>query len=78
MAHEQPELWASCRKRYIYTHHVHHKQSKDLLGVTVESVRSPSGKDAWHDKNGYLAKRAIEAFMHDSQEGQIARFTQYV
>lgn len=78
MAHEEPELWSQCSKRYIYTHHVHHKNSKDYVGVTIESLRSPSGTDAWHDKNGYLSKKAVEGFIHDQIEGQIARITQYV
>lgn len=78
MAHEKPELWSQCTKRYIYTHHVHHKNSKDHIGVTIESLRSPSGTDAWHDKNGYISKKAIEGFIHDEHEGQIARITQYV
>ncbi len=39
MAHEASD-WSKCKRRYIYTHHVHHKTSKDLIGVTVESVRS--------------------------------------
>jgi hypothetical protein len=27
------------KHRYVYTHHVHHKTSKDYQGVTVESLK---------------------------------------
>lgn len=65
------------------------KIEKDNLGVTVirsssidpensvftEIVRSPSGTDGWHHRNGYLGKQAIEAFMHHFEEGPTVRFT---
>ena len=76
LAHEFPELWSVTKHRYIYTHHVHHKTSKDLIGVTVESSRSASGTDSWHSRNGYCgAPKAIEAYLHHKTKGQIARFT---
>jgi hypothetical protein len=39
MAVEFSKEWASTKHRYIYTHHVHHKTSKDYAGITVESLR---------------------------------------
>lgn len=75
MAHEA-EDWSKCKHRYIYTHHVHHKTSKDFIGVTIESLRSPSGTDGWHDRNGYTGvPKAIEGFLHSKTQGQIARIT---
>ena len=76
MAQEAKKLWSETIHRYYYTHHVHHKTSKDFPGVTVESLRSPSGSDSWHHRNGYQhAVRAIEGFLHHTQHGQIARLT---
>jgi hypothetical protein len=76
MATEFPVWWASTKHRYVYTHHVHHKTSKDFAGVTVESLRSPSGTDSWHARNGYQhAPKAIEGFIHHKEHGQIARLT---
>ena len=44
--------------------------------VSVEIVRSPSGTDGWHDRNGYVgAIKAVEAFLFHSERGQVARFT---
>jgi hypothetical protein len=75
MAHESKD-WTNCINRYFYTHHVHHKTNKDLIGVTVESLRSPSVSDSWHHRNGYTgAVEAVEAFIHHKEHGQIARLT---
>jgi len=75
MAHESKE-WSNCKKRYFYTHHVHHKVAKDLIGCTVESLRSPSVSDSWHHRNGYTGSvEAVEAFIHHPKHGQIARLT---
>lgn len=82
MAQEAPELWVRCPKRYVYLHHIHHKDvtkfrsGKDYIGVTVEYVRTPSESDSWHSTNGYVgAKKAIEAFIHSKEHGQVARIT---
>lgn len=75
MAQESKD-WSTTKHRYIYTHHIHHKKSKDYIGVTVESLRSPSGTDGWHHKNGYQhSPKAIEGFIHCPVHGQVARFT---
>ena len=76
MAQEFPKYWAETKHRYIFTHHVHHKTSKDFVGVTVESLRSPSGTDSWHHKKGFQhAPQAVEGFIHHRENGQIARLT---
>lgn len=75
MAHESKD-WTDCKHRYIYTHHLHHKVSKDFMSVCVETLRSPSSTDSWHHRNGYQhAPKAVEAFLHHPIHGQIARFT---
>lgn len=76
MATEFPLEWARTKHRYVYTHHVHHKTSKDFIGVTVESLRSPSGTDSWHHQRGYQhATKAIEGFIHHKTNGQVARLS---
>ena len=72
---ESPD-WSNTKHRYVYTHHVHHKIVKDDIGVTIESLRSPSGTDGWHHRNGYQhAPKAVEGFVHSKDHGQVARFT---
>lgn len=82
MANESKKEWAETSYRYVYLHHIHHKDvtkfksGKDYQGVTVEYLRSPSGTDAWHDKKGYChAPKAIESFVHSYEFGQVARIT---
>ena len=76
LATEFPILWSETKHRYIYSHHVHHKTSKDFIGVTFETLRSPSGSDSWHHKNGYTGvPRAVEGYVHHKEFGQIARLT---
>jgi hypothetical protein len=76
MAVEAKNEWSASKHRYLYTHHVHHKSSKDYIGVTVESLRSPSGTDSWHHRKGYQhAPKAVEGFIHHPTFGQVCRLT---
>jgi len=76
MAVEFSKEWAETKHRYIYTHHVHHKTSKDYAGITIESLRSPTGSDSWHAKNGFQhSPKAIEGFLHCKTHGQILRIS---
>jgi len=75
MSIEAKELWVKSEHRYYYTHHIHHKTAKDYINVTVESLRSPSVSDSWHNRNGYISPEAVEAFIHSKENGQIARLT---
>jgi len=75
MAHES-KYWNECKHRYIYVHHIHHKKSKDYMSVCVEALRSPSGTDSWHHRNGYQhSPKAIEGYIHSKEHGQVARLT---
>jgi len=76
MAVEAKKEWSGTKHRYVYTHHVHHKNAKDYAGVTVESLRSPSGTDSWHHRKGYQHNpKAVEGFLHHPKYGQVARLT---
>jgi hypothetical protein len=76
MATENPIMRSQTLHRYIYSHHVHHKISKDYIGATFETLRSPSGADSRHHRNWYQhAPKAVEGFLHHKDFGQIWRFT---
>ena len=76
MAQEAGDDWSNAKNRYVYIHHIHHKMSKDFIGVTVEALRSPSGTDGWHHRKGYQhAPKAVEGFIHSKSHGQMARLT---
>ena len=79
MAQEEPKMWASCKYRTMFLHHVHHKiktkfqSAKDYIGVTVEYMRSPSGADSWHARKGYKgAPKAVEGFLFHRDHGRVA------
>ena len=74
MAEEASEYWHECKHRYFYGHHVHHKTSKDIFSVCIETLRSPSGTDGWHHRNGFQhAPKAVEGFIHHKEYGQVAK-----
>lgn len=76
LAAQESKMFDITSRRYIYGHHVHHKIAKDYPGITLETLRSPSGADSWHHRNGYQhAPVAVEAFIHHKTEGQISRIT---
>ncbi len=45
--------------------------------INIEYVRSPSPPDGWHDRNGYVNRQGVEAFVFHPQDGQKARFTEW-
>jgi hypothetical protein len=74
MAEEASEHWHACNHRYFYGHHLHHKVAKDVFSVCVETLRSPSGTDGWHHRNGFqFAPKAVEGFIHHKTLGQVAK-----
>jgi len=76
LASVESKDWSTAKHRYIYVHHYHHKKSTDYIGCTVETLRSPSGADSWHHRNGYQhSPKAIEGFIHHPRFGQVARLT---
>lgn len=79
MANES-KMWDETWHRYWFLHHVHHKMkykwmdAKDYPGITIEYMRSPSGTDSWHHRNGYQGSpKAVEGFIINENNGQIAR-----
>lgn len=78
MAQEAPDAWCNTKHRYIYSHHLHHYQAKDMIGVSLETLRSASGTDSWHHRNAYQhSPKAIMGFIHHKEFGQIARLNHY-
>ena len=78
MATECSVRWSECQKRYCYGHHLHHKTAKDYIGMTYETLRSPSWSDWRHSRNGYVwVPKAIEGFLHHPEHWQIARITHF-
>ena len=83
MAQEQPKMWADTKYRYWYLHHIHHKvkhkwlDAKDYIGASCEYLRSPSSADSWHSRKGFCSQKAVEGFVHEKDNGQVARLVHY-
>ena len=45
--------------------------------MMAEYVRSPSPPDGWHDRNAYINRQAVEAFIHCPHDGQKDRLTEW-
>jgi hypothetical protein len=45
--------------------------------MVAEYVRSPSAPDGWHDRNNYVNRQAVEAFLHCPHDGQKDRYSEW-
>lgn len=75
LAAEYPLIWGNALHRYCLEGHLHHERVKDVLGMTVRTLRSISGSDQWHKHKAYTANiKGMECFIHDKNKGLIAEF----
>jgi len=77
MATEQPEAWARTKRHEWHLGHQHRRRSTEHTavdsyeGVTVRTLPSLSGRDAWHHKKGYIGTRAAESYIWSKQHGYL-------
>ena len=74
---DEAEDWGNTKYRYLFTQHIHHKQTKQVPGLHIESLMSPSEADNWHASMGYQSSnnKAIEAYLFSKNNGMSCRFT---
>jgi len=73
---DAPELYGKAKHRYCLTGHLHHRQSKDLVGLTVRGLRSSAPLDAWHRNKFYLGvPRSFEYFVFNKEHGETSSYT---
>jgi hypothetical protein len=73
MAADRPEDWGVTKHRHWYVGHVHHHDSKEYHGGTVEYFRTLAARDAWHQGQGYRAGRDMQLIVHHREHGEIER-----
>ena len=73
MATDAPGMWGSTSFRHIYSGHIHHVHVKELMGCTVESLRTLAGKDNYHAGHGYRAGRGVFADVWHREHGHRVR-----
>lgn len=75
MATDRAAEWGRTKYRYWWTGHVHHKESMDYQGCTVESFRILAPTDAWAAQKGYRSIRDMKAIVIHKKFGEVARST---
>jgi hypothetical protein len=73
MAADRPEDWGATVHRHVYVGHVHHHDSKEYRGGTVEYFRTLAARDAWHAGQGYRAGRDMRLIVMHKDHGEIER-----
>lgn len=80
MPMEMPQAWARTRTREWHKGHWHKRRQVQTTpvdtfeGVTVRTLPSLSGKDAWHYRKGFLGSRAAEAYVYHRERGYVGHF----
>jgi len=69
MAKEGKEWWSSTKYRAFFTGHLHSEVVRELLGGTHYQMKSLSGTDRYHEKNGYLSEAGMNSYIIDKERG---------
>lgn len=75
LAQKAPEAWGRTRYRWVWHGHVHHRYAEEHMGVEVESFRALCGPDAWHNSEGWAARREMECIVLDEEYGRDFRYS---
>jgi hypothetical protein len=82
MAGERKQDWSEARHYEWHVGHYHRKRETrysagDTFGaVSVKTIPSICGTDAWHFKKGYVnGERVADAFVYSKTQGLVATFT---
>jgi hypothetical protein len=75
MATDRPEIWGRTEYRYWWTGHVHHRETMDYQGCSVESFRILAPVDAWAAQKGYRSIRDMKAIILHKKFGEVARIS---
>ena len=81
MATERPDLWAATEFHEWHVGDQHRRRKLDFVavdtheGVTVRTLPSIAGSDAWHHKKGYIGNRAAEAYLWSHNRGYAGHFS---
>lgn len=73
MAADRAEEWGESEHRHWFTGHIHHKTVHEFNGCMVESLRSPTARDAWTHKSGYRSGRDLQQITFHRERGEVAR-----
>ena len=75
MATDRKEWWGETTRRYWWTGHVHHDQTKDHPGCKCESVRVLPPLDSFAASHGYRGERDMKLITYHNRLGEVNRST---
>lgn len=75
MMKEATHLISQTRFRAFYTGHLHSEVVRELTGGTHYQMRSLSGPDRFHVRNGYLSEAGLNTYLLDREFGTRAALT---
>ena len=77
LAAKWPEIWGRTTYRTWLCGHVHHESRKERAGFLVETFGTLAPADAWHARQGYMARRRMSAIVYSPTSGEVGRHTVY-
>ena len=72
-ADKWPEMWGQTRHRYYYIGHKHHKEFKDIGGMSCEMLRAATKPDSYSDSHSFTGKSQLRAITYHREKGECAR-----
>jgi hypothetical protein len=69
MAKDAREWWGATKHRAFFTGHFHSEVVRELVGGTHYQMKSLSGLDRYHEKNGYLSEAGMNSYVIDKERG---------
>ncbi|OFV81969.1 MAG: hypothetical protein A2Y78_00090 [Acidobacteria bacterium RBG_13_68_16] len=75
LAARWPEAWGRTTYRIWLCGHVHHQTVRERAGFAVETFGTLAPGDAWHVRQGYMARRRMVAIVLDPLHGEVGRHT---
>jgi hypothetical protein len=71
MANDQAPMWGRTKHRFAYLGHVHHRDAKEHIGVTVEYFGTLAAPDFYSHHAGYRSKRQIRSIVLHKDHGEM-------
>jgi len=71
---EYGEKWGAAKRRFWFTHHVHHLRVQNVQGTEIWTFPSVSGSDDFHQANGYVGSTRTALAMIFSKDNLEAVF----
>lgn len=74
-AAEFPTIWGDTTYRYCHEGHRHHKQVREMSGMTREMHQTLAARDSHASRGGYHSERAANCITYSRHHGEVGRVT---